>query len=194
MWQNLATQPRKKGCWPQLLQRTFFWEKRVLKSPSGKKKELKSPYLDHRSLHVTTCQYTYHTRIYNSGVEKNSSFLYELQPNLAKSSTSKRSACGSPPGANGKNEFVCSLSESFRSFVAAKFSFGCALSLVYERFLSQSDISRCNPEPSYRMYGPRSRLQLRGRIEEGLCFNFSHYFFFLAVLGRQSSFGRVIDY
>jgi hypothetical protein len=69
-----------------------------------------------------------------------------------------------------------------------------AHSLVSRRFLAQSYSSRCEPELSYRMYGHRSRLQLRGRIEEGLCLNFSHYFFFLAVLARQSSFGRVIDY
>jgi hypothetical protein len=32
------------------------------------------------------------------------------------------------------------------------------------------------------MYGLRSLLQLRGRIEEGLCLNFSHYFSFLPFL------------
>ncbi len=151
MWQNLAT---------------FL----------AKKKGLKSPYLDHRSLHVTTCQYIYYTRIYNSRVENNSSFLYELQPNLAKSSTSKRSACGSPPGANGKNEFVWSLPTAFVVLMQRN-SVSVAHSLVSGRFLSQSNISRCEPEPSFRMYGHRSRLQLRGRIEEGLCLNFSHSFF-----------------
>ncbi len=76
---HLATKKKGGGCGD--LSKRFFWGGKSHKSPYLDKKKLNSPYLDHRFLNVASRQW---------GLKKNSTFLSDLQPNLAKPSVDDR--------------------------------------------------------------------------------------------------------